>query len=55
MRQLLHNFRATLNPSATAPFFYGYLGEHASFYYPGARQLAGDNVLIAEQYRLSRR
>jgi hypothetical protein len=51
----LEDFRWGNNMVDPAPFFFGYLGEHAAFYNVGARQLAGDVSFRGDLYQASRR
>jgi hypothetical protein len=55
MTGLLEDFRRGNNMVNPAPFFFGYLGEHAAFYNVGARQLAGDVSFRGDLYQASRR
>jgi hypothetical protein len=55
MKKLLEDFRRGNNMINPAPFFFGYLGEHAAFYTAGARQLAGDVSFRGDLYQASRR
>ena len=56
MKRLLENFHRGNNMIDPAPFFFGYLREHAAYYTADARpELAGEVSFREDLYQASRR